>query len=158
MALLLNWRIWAALALAVFLAGTHWKAYVSGKKTIQAEWDAEKVVLQHEALEAQAANAETARLNQKAVERLDHDLQESRKARDVAAAALDDSVRRIQSAVGGQATGEASAPSGPDDDPAHAILGQCAQAVAGMVREAGGLREQAEGLQRYAREVCLSKP
>lgn len=40
---LINWRIWAALAIAVFLAGTHWKAYNLGKSSIQAEWNAEKL-------------------------------------------------------------------------------------------------------------------
>jgi hypothetical protein len=39
---LLNWRVWAAVALAMLLAGTHWKAYTAGQKNVQAEWAQEK--------------------------------------------------------------------------------------------------------------------
>ncbi len=39
---LLNWRLWAAGALTVLLAGTHWRAYTQGKKTVMDEWNAEK--------------------------------------------------------------------------------------------------------------------
>lgn len=40
MTALLNWRVWAAVALAVALAASHWKAYHWGANTVQAEWDA----------------------------------------------------------------------------------------------------------------------
>lgn len=43
MTALLNWRVWLAIALAVLLAGTHWKAYKVGQSDIKAEWNAEKV-------------------------------------------------------------------------------------------------------------------
>jgi hypothetical protein len=33
MLMLLNWRIWAAVIVAVALAASHWKAYVMGKNT-----------------------------------------------------------------------------------------------------------------------------
>jgi hypothetical protein len=33
-------RVWIAVALAVALAGTHWKAYTTGKQAVQLEWDA----------------------------------------------------------------------------------------------------------------------
>ena len=41
--LLLNWRIWAAAGLALALAGTHWKAYTGGKRTVQDEWNIERL-------------------------------------------------------------------------------------------------------------------
>ena len=40
---LINWRIWAAGALALALIGSHWKAYTSGKASVQAVWNAEKL-------------------------------------------------------------------------------------------------------------------
>lgn len=43
MSLLLNWKAWAAIVLSVALAGSHWKAYTSGKKAVLAEWNAEKL-------------------------------------------------------------------------------------------------------------------
>ena len=36
---LLNWRIWAAVALAIGLAASHWKVYNLGKQVKQVEWD-----------------------------------------------------------------------------------------------------------------------
>lgn len=64
---LLNWRVWAAIALAVLLAGTHWKAYVEGGKSVQAKWDADKVeqLEQTNKLQQEAAQA-TADLQAKA--------------------------------------------------------------------------------------------
>ena len=40
---LLNPKVVAAILILIFLAGTHWKAYVSGKNTINAEWNAAKL-------------------------------------------------------------------------------------------------------------------
>lgn len=39
MTALLNWRMWAAVVLAVALAASHWKAYHLGANIVQAEWD-----------------------------------------------------------------------------------------------------------------------
>lgn len=41
--LLLNWRLWAAAAIAVALAASHWKAYTAGKTSSQAAWNAERL-------------------------------------------------------------------------------------------------------------------
>ena len=40
---LLNWRIAAALVVAIFLAGTHWRAYTAGKASIQSAWNVERL-------------------------------------------------------------------------------------------------------------------
>lgn len=40
MTALLNWRMWAAVVLAVALAASHWKAYHLGAQSVQAAWDA----------------------------------------------------------------------------------------------------------------------
>lgn len=47
---LLNWRLWAALAIAVFLAGTHWKAYRMGGTSVQAKWDRETLEVAKQSL------------------------------------------------------------------------------------------------------------
>lgn len=39
MTLLLNWRVWAALILAGFLAFTHLTVYRAGEKHVKAQWD-----------------------------------------------------------------------------------------------------------------------
>lgn len=43
MTLLFNWRIWAAVAVAVALAASHWKTYKIGQNDVRAEWTAEKL-------------------------------------------------------------------------------------------------------------------
>lgn len=52
---LLNWRLWAALALAMGLAASHWKAYVTGKQVTQVQWDQQtlKTYEQNEKLRAE---------------------------------------------------------------------------------------------------------
>lgn len=85
MAALLNWRIWAAVAIAVFLAGTHWKAYKSGQKDIRAEWNAEKLDTAQQTLRLLEKNTRTSaelqdnadktrRAKNAQIERLDTDL------------------------------------------------------------------------------------
>lgn len=59
MTALLNWRIWAAVMVAIFLAGTHWKAYTAGQKSIQAEWNAEKVEQSRLSIALQNKNVKT---------------------------------------------------------------------------------------------------
>ena len=43
MSLLFNWRIWAAVLVAVALAASHWKVYKVGQNEVRAEWNAEKL-------------------------------------------------------------------------------------------------------------------
>lgn len=67
MTALLNWRVWAALVMAVFLAGTHWRAYTQGKKTVMTEWDSEKLAIAEQSFKlAEQATRVTAGLQAKA--------------------------------------------------------------------------------------------
>lgn len=43
-------RLAVAAVIAVFLTGTHWKAYTSGKATVRAEWQAEKLEVGRQSL------------------------------------------------------------------------------------------------------------
>ena len=43
MTALLNWRVWAAVLVAVALAASHWKVYKVGQNEVQAKWTAEKL-------------------------------------------------------------------------------------------------------------------
>lgn len=52
---LLNPRVWIALALCAVLAFTHFTAYWAGKNTVRAQWNAERIVLQKAAIEAEKA-------------------------------------------------------------------------------------------------------
>lgn len=62
MTALLNWRVWAAVALAVVLAFTHFTAYRSGKAVVRAEWTAEKL---KQTEQLAAFNAESRRIEQR---------------------------------------------------------------------------------------------
>lgn len=62
MTALLNWRVWAAIALAVGFAFTHFTAYRSGKAVVRAEWTAEKL---KQTEQLAAFNAESRRIEQR---------------------------------------------------------------------------------------------
>lgn len=47
---LLNWRLWAGLAIVAALAASHWKAYTMGKSTVQAKWDAQALAIAKQSL------------------------------------------------------------------------------------------------------------
>jgi hypothetical protein len=62
MALLLNWRVWLAIALAGLLAFSHLTVYRAGRHAVQSSWDAAKVAQQAE-VQAQAdKNREQSRM------------------------------------------------------------------------------------------------
>ncbi len=79
MALLLNWRVWVAIALAAALAFSHFTAYRSGKNHVRTEWKAAIA-------EANIAARETERLRQRSVDKA-AELGAARQARIVADAA-----------------------------------------------------------------------
>jgi hypothetical protein len=82
---LLNWRVWAAIALAMLLAGTHWKAYKVGGADLKAKHAEEKLETAQQTLrilekntrvsmELQA-NSDTLRRNKDAkIDRINSDL------------------------------------------------------------------------------------
>jgi hypothetical protein len=56
--LLLSWRIWAAVFVAVAMFATHTKAYRAGAQSVQAAWDAEHAQVMATALAVTQANRE----------------------------------------------------------------------------------------------------
>ena len=56
MTLLLNWRVWAVMVITITLLASHWKAYVMGKKTVQAEWTIEREASNEKARETRERN------------------------------------------------------------------------------------------------------
>ena len=85
LAALLNWRVWAALYIAVALAASHWRAYTRGELNVQTKWDADKLAQAEASLQAMAdkdakqaelqANADKLRRTKNAqIDRLNADL------------------------------------------------------------------------------------
>ena len=55
---LLNWRVWAAIAIAAALALSHFTIYRAGKNVVRVQWDAEKIVAQKALIVAEKASRE----------------------------------------------------------------------------------------------------
>lgn len=83
MTALLNWRVWAAIALAVGLAFTHFTAYRSGKAVVRAEWTAEKL---KQTEQLAAFNSESRRIEQRRNSMI-MEAQDAAKKREILAAA-----------------------------------------------------------------------
>lgn len=58
-ALLFNWKFWAAVLVAVALAASHWKVYKVGQNEKQAEWNAEKLDTAQQTLRLLEKNTRT---------------------------------------------------------------------------------------------------
>lgn len=56
---LLNWRVWAAVLVAVALAASHWKVYKVGQNEVQAKWTAEKLDTAQQTLRLLEKNTRT---------------------------------------------------------------------------------------------------
>ena len=157
---LLSPRLWLALALAVALAASHWKAYVSGKHAIQLEWDADTAQRTAEALRAtQEARDLELHLNAK-VRKVNDDYQTERRRRLAADSAAADSLRQLTAALaaGGQARADPAAAGRADDDPRDGIVAECAGALVRLDQAARSLASQTVALQGYAAGVCVSQP
>jgi len=150
--LILNWRVIAALVVAVTLAATHWKAYIQGKTAVRTQMQAQVLATE------QAARAR------------EHELIAARHQAEEAYAALKRSTQRAvagaQSELGRlrdtlaqrqrEATSDATTEPGT-----HAaatterqLFGQCAETLAGVAQQADQLADQVSGLQSYVRHVC----
>ncbi len=153
-------RLAAAAVLAVALAGTHWKAYTSGQKDIQARWDADITQRTAEAL----ADSEKARAKEQTLQAENRRIANAyaaektrRAAADVAAA---DSLRRLESALAGnyRTPDDPAATSGVDDDPRDGIIAQCGSALVQLGAAHRGLVAQTKALQEYTARVCVRPP
>lgn len=137
--------VMAALVLA--LAASAWKCYTAGQNNIRAEWTAEKL-----------ATSEAARLRERAAqisnERVDRDYQTAKARAADAQRITDDRLRDFTAAAGASGdTPTTSRADGPDRD----IADQCAIALATLDGYAQSVAGKATALQRYARDVCVTR-
>lgn len=146
----LNWRLWAALVVAVFLAGTHWKAYTEGSKSVQAAWNAERVQVANEKIAAALqARKKEQDLNDK-VRKVSNDYRNEKAAHDATAVQLNDSLRQFEIANGGASkdtasTTGANGTGGLEQE----LLGNCARTLVLLGQEADRLEAKVIGLQAY---------
>mgnify|MGYP003542661043 FL=1 len=154
---LVSWRVWAAVGLALMLAGSHWKAYHSGAQGVQIEWDAQTLAMTQAALVAQeAARAKEADLQTK-VKKVSNEYAKANAARVAADTRAADSLQRLNAALGGQTPGDPAAPAGIDDDPRPDIIAGCTRDLVILDKAVRGLASQTTALQDYTRSVCLTQ-
>lgn len=152
-------RVWIAVALAIALAGTHWKAYTSGKQAVQLEWDAATAQATADALAAEQLAREKEQALQTKVRKVTNDYQVEKTRRAAADQLAADSLRQLQAAIasGGEARADPAAPAGADDDPRDSIIAECAGALVQMDKAARSLADQTRALQGYTSGVCVAQ-
>lgn len=134
-------RLIAALIIAVFLAGTHWKAYVSGKTAERAEWNLRTIKANDDARELERLNRQSKEI---ALENRTKELMANVAAADRARIAADSlrsaSERSLQAATADHAACVISAST-------HAkLLDYCEREYRGMAQTADGHAVDAKAL------------
>ena len=157
---LLNWRLWAGIALAIALAASHAMAYRTGKATVRADWDRDIAERTTKALQAeQAARAKEQELltaRQKVEERY---AAEKKRAQAAAAGAQSelDGLRNDLAARGTRETPADPATPARADGAGRLereLLGHCATALAELAGQADRPETKLVGLQDYGKDVC----
>ena len=140
-------RIAAIAALLVALAGGGWWCYGQGKKTVQAEWTAEKL-----------ATSETARLReqaaQKSNERVDHEFQITKNRLAVDKRVLDERLREFKAANSADTNSSTTSRNHGSGGLERELLDSCATSLAEMAITADRLEGKVVGLQSYITNVC----
>lgn len=150
-------RLAAIAVAATFLAGTHWKAYSSGKAAIRLEWQADVAQRTAEALQAsERARKKEQELSAK-VGRVDRAYQDQKRATQHVARAAADGLRNLEAILAAPAVASSGAVAASGNHGAGAIerelLGQCSKALAGMGAEADRMALKVLTLQEYVRAI-----
>lgn len=155
-------RVVFAVIIALVLAMSHWKVYVMGKHTVQAEWNVEKLAQAEQLAAAEkAARAREQQLVQAKTEAEEKYAQIKKQVSVAVAGAraeLDrlryDLAARDVPGAGQTAAAGARVDAGSVE---RQLLGTCATEYTGMAGEVEGLRAQLIGLQDYVNNVCQYK-
>jgi hypothetical protein len=142
----------AAIALLV-LAGTHWKAYVSGGDAVRAQHQGQVIAAEQSARTKERELLTAKQRTEEAYE------QDKRKAATAAAAARTELDRlRVALARRGEPAPGATSSTSTDDarGPERELLGACAADLQSMAAEADRLAGKVTGLQGYVTDVCLA--
>ena len=156
---LLNWRILAAVGLAVALAATHWKAYSMGG----AEYRAKMANLQTEMLsKAATASEENRKIEQTMavkIRKAQDDYTKLQKTNADNAASLDRVRGDFQTALNSRCTENPTAPGCADGTGRleRELFSHCASALQKLGIEADRLEAKTVGLQEYVRAITLAR-
>ena len=156
---LLNWRIWAAVSVAIFLAATHWKAYHMGGASCRADMAEQTLKLTNDALAASEQNRKTEQTLNDKVRKVSNDYANEKAAHLLTAHKLGDSLRDFTATLDSAAVEDAASP------PSAAgrggleleLLGNCAKTLVSVAEEADRLENKVVGLQEYVKAIGLDK-
>jgi len=155
LSLLLNWRVWIAVSMAVLAAAGGWKCYVLGQKSVQVEFDAYKnqQVLDRLAAEQAAREKEHSMLT--ANQKVSQNYESLKVATATAVSALDADRLQLQSSIAAARGASCDPKAGPATDatPEDIVLGQCLQRYEAVAGDAKVLADQVIGLQEYVTKV-----
>lgn len=152
-------KLLIAAAIAIALSASHWKAYHAGDKSgsarVQKKFDAAIAKHDADALQASEANRLKEKKSQTALEKIRNDYTKEKTARVAANLAIDDGLRKLETALGGGAASGNPAPSGGTNDPRDGIIAGCAGALTELDKAVKRLVGEKTALQEYAR-VCIN--
>jgi Fe-S cluster assembly scaffold protein SufB len=151
---MMSLRVGAVLFALVALLGTHWKAYVSGGKAVEARYQAQVLAAEQKARELEKTLVVE---KQKAEERyVEHKRQAA-----VTAAGARAELGRLRSALASrrEASANPATVAGTNGRTGleQELFGQCASALVSMAAEADRLETWVVGLQGYVKGVCLPR-
>lgn len=155
---LFSWRVWAAVAIAIALAASHYKAWHAGGKSVQADWDAQTLAMTQAALaEDVAARAKEADLQTK-VKKVSAEYAKEKAAHAVSIVSSADGLRSLQATIDSATAANSTCTSRIDDlARTRLVVGQCAKALQELADIADTGEARLSGLQDYIRSVGLDK-
>lgn len=155
MTLLLNWRVWVAIGMALAISLAGWKGYGLGKESVQGEFDKYKAEQVAQALKVDSENRAKEQGMQLSLENLTNAYIKNQKANSANAIAANNSLRELQTTIDSP-TGTDSPASRSTDGRAgleQELLGNCAATLVRLAQEADGLEARLVGLQTYIKGV-----
>jgi len=151
-------RLFLAGVVVVALAGGSWKSYSMGKASVQAAWNADKLVQATAIIKAEQAARAVEQVLIVKNQKVANDYQVEKKRRVAAAVISADRLRQLELAASATITASADTPttSGNYGDPRPLIIAQCARAITKLDEAVKGLAGQTGALQDYAANVCIN--
>jgi len=155
---LLSWRVWAAVAVAVALAGSHWKAYTSGKHSVQVEFDVYVSEQKANMLDAEqkariAEQQITAKLT-----KATNDYLALKKRNSSSAVAAAGQLQQLEATVANSPSPDTTPTSGVDGpSPYKELFLTCARTLTSMGAEADSIADRLSGLQNYVTSIQVEQ-
>lgn len=151
-------RLFLAGVVVVALAGGSWKSYSMGKASVQAAWNADKLVQATAIIKAEQAARAVEQVLIVKNQKVANDYQVEKKRRVAAAVISADRLRQLELAASATITASADTPTtcGNYGDPRPLIIAQCARAITELDEAVKGLAGQTGAMQDYAANVCIN--